>query len=406
MPQVSVETVGDEPRPETPSRGAELTIVIPCLDEAETLGICLEKANRFFRAYEVDGEVIVADNGSTDGSQDIAAAYGARVVNVSERGYGAALRAGIAEARTPYVAMADGDDSYDFMGLMPFVEKLREGHDLVMGNRFMGGIGKGAMPPLHKYLGNPVLSAAGRVFYNAPVGDFHCGMRAFRREAIADLGLSSPGMEFASEMVVKAKLAGLDMAEVPTTLKQDGRSRAPHLRSFRDGWRHLKFLLLFAPRWLYLYPGLALALIGLVGLIGLLPGFVSLGGGVRLGINSLLFCGASLLLGVQIVSFGALAKLFGVRERYFLEDAGSSRMRKVLTIDRGCIVGGLLLFAGIVGSVTAVLLWAQAGYGDMVAETLLRISIPSVLACAIGIQIIFTTFLAELIGHPGRSASQ
>jgi glycosyltransferase involved in cell wall biosynthesis len=379
----------------------ELAIVIPCLDEAETLATCIGKAQRFFRAYDVVGEVIVADNGSTDGSQDIARSMGARVVDVEERGYGAALRAGIAAAKTPYVAMADGDDSYDFMGLMPFVDKLREGYDLVMGNRFMGGIARGAMPPLHKYIGNPLLSLAGRVLYSAPVGDFHCGLRAFRREAIGELGLSSPGMEFASEMVVKAQLAGLTMTEVPTTLKPDGRSRAPHLRSFRDGWRHLKFLLLFAPRWLYLYPGLALALAGLAGFLALLPGFVSFAG-VRLGINSLLFCGLSLLLGVQLVSFGLLAKLFGTRERYWLETDEIRAIRRWLTIDKTCIAGGALFAAGIAGCGLAVWQWASAGYGDMVAERLLRVSIPAALGCAIGIQVAFTGFLAELMGHPAR----
>lgn len=381
----------------------ELTVVIPCLDEAETLGICIEKAQRFFRAYEVSGEVVVADNGSTDGSQAIAEKLGARVVGVSERGYGAALRVGIAAARTPYVAMADGDDSYDFLGLMPFLAKLREGYALVMGNRFMGGIARGAMPPLHRFIGNPALSMAGRVFYRTPVGDFHCGLRAFRRDAIAGLDLSSTGMEFASEMVVKAQLAGLAMTEVPTTLKPDGRSRAPHLRSFRDGWRHLKFLLLFAPRWLFLYPGAMLAVAGLIGFLALLPGFVSVGG-VRLGVNSLLFCGLSLLLGVQLFSFGLLAKLFGSRERYWLETEDIRAIRRWLTIDRACVAGGALLAAGLGGCALAVWLWGRAGYGDMVAENLLRVSIPSVLACAIGIQIAFTGFLAELMGHPARSA--
>ncbi|GMM93515.1 glycosyltransferase family 2 protein [Qipengyuania sp. MTN3-11] len=382
----------------------ELSIVIPCLNEAETLATCIVAAQRFLRAYDVQGEIIVADNGSTDGSQAIARELGAQVIDVAERGYGAALRAGIAAAQTPFVAMADGDDSYDFMGLMPFLVRLREGYDLVMGNRFMGGIARGAMPPLHKYLGNPALSMAGRVFYRAPVGDFHCGLRAFRREAILGLGLSSTGMEFASEMVVKAQLSGLSMTEVPTTLKPDGRSRAPHLRSFRDGWRHLKFLLIFAPRWLYLYPGLALAAAGLIGFLILLPGFVSLGS-VRLGVNSLLFCGLSLLLGVQLVSFGLLAKLFGTRERYWMESRDIRAIRRWLTIDKTCIAGGGLFVAGIAGSTLAVWQWGAAGYGDMVAERLLRLSIPSALACAIGIQIAFTGFLAELMNHPARLRS-
>lgn len=381
--------------------GAELTIVIPCLNEAETIGTCLEKANRFFRAYDVPGEIIVADNGSSDGSKEIARAAGARVIDVPERGYGAALRAGIAAAESPFVAMGDGDDSYDFMGLMPFVEKLRQGHDLVMGNRFLGGIGRGAMPRLHRWIGNPALSTAGRVFYGAPIGDFHCGMRAFRREAILDLGLSSPGMEFASEMVVKAHLEGLNMTEVPTTLSPDGRSRAPHLRSFRDGWRHLKFLLLFSPRWLYFYPGMALTVLGLIAMLLLLPGQKMLGE-LRLGVNSLLFCGAAVLLGMQLVSFGLLAELFGSRERYWLETDRIKRIRRWLTVDRACIIGGGLFVLGVAGSLFAVWQWRGEGYGDMNADALMRITIPSVLACAVGLQIAFTGFLAELIGHPRR----
>ena len=379
----------------------ELTIVIPCLNEAETLRICVEKANRFFRAYDVKGIVLVADNGSTDGSQDIARAAGARVIAVAERGYGAALKAGIAAADTPFVAMADGDDRYDFMGLMPFVEKLREGYHLVMGNRFLGGIGRGAMPKLHRWVGNPVLSAAGRVLYGAPIGDFHCGMRAFQREAILDLGLSSPGMEFASEMVVKAHLEGLRMTEVPTTLSPDGRSRAPHLRSFRDGWRHLKFLLLFAPQWLFFYPGLTLLVVGIVTMTALLPGAVDIGG-LSLGVNTLLFCGAAMLLGLQIMSFGLLAELFGSRERYWLETDRVRRIRQWLTVDRTCIIGGIMLSLGLAGSAYAALLWVGEGFGDMDADALMRVTIPSVLACAMGLQIIFTGFLAELIGHPRR----
>ncbi len=382
-------------------RGDELTVVIPCLNEVETLKVCIEKAHRFFRAYDVKGEVIVADNGSTDGSQRVALAAGARVVDVEERGYGAALRAGIAAAETPYVAIADGDDSYDFMGLMPFVEKLREGYELVMGNRFMGGIGRGAMPRLHRWIGNPALSAAGRVLYGAPIGDFHCGMRGFRREAIQNLNLSCDGMEFASEMVVKAHLEGLKMTEVPTTLSPDGRSRAPHLRSFRDGWRHLKFLLLFAPRWLYLYPGFLLLLVGLAAMLAMLPGTLIIGD-IRLAENSLLFSGAAVLLGLQISCFGLLAELFGTRERFWLETKRIRFIRHWLTVDRACIVGGCLFFTGLSGAVYALFIWRGENFGDMDTSALARITVPSVLACAAGLQIAFTGFLAELMGHPRR----
>lgn len=387
--------------PEISEAPSELTIVIPCLNESETLGVCLAKANRFLRAYDVGGTIIVADNGSTDGSQNIARAAGARLIEVAERGYGAALRAGIAAAETPYVAMADGDDSYDFMSLMPFVEKLREGYQLVMGNRFMGGIGRGAMPKLHRWIGNPALSAAGRVFYGAPVGDFHCGLRAFHREAIIDLGLSSTGMEFASEMVVKAHLQGLSITEVPTTLSPDGRSRAPHLRSFRDGWRHLKFLLLFSPRWLYIYPGLALIIAGLAAMSLLLPGPVRIGD-LRFGVNSLLFCGTAILLGMQILSFGLLAELFGSRERYWLENERTLRLRRWMKVDTACVVGGGLFILGLLGATYAVILWRKAGFGDMNTESLMRVTIPSVLACTMGLQVAFTGFLAELFGQPRR----
>ncbi|MGI4877353.1 MAG: glycosyltransferase family 2 protein, partial [Janthinobacterium lividum] len=278
----------------------ELSIVMPCLDEAETLANCIVRANRFLAESGVAGEVLIADNGSTDGSQEIARALGARVVDVPARGYGAALQAGILASRGRYVAMGDSDESYDFLALMPFVERLRAGDDLVMGNRFQGGIAKGAMPPLHRYLGNPVLSFAGRLFYDAPIGDFHCGLRAFRRDSILRLGLRTTGMEFASEMVVRATLARLAISEVPTTLSPDGRSRPPHLRSWRDGWRHLKFLLTYAPKWLFFYPGAALATVGLILLAALLPGSLRIGS-ITLGVHTLLFAAAGIVIGAQLM---------------------------------------------------------------------------------------------------------
>ncbi|MEM9788719.1 MAG: glycosyltransferase family 2 protein, partial [Pseudomonadota bacterium] len=256
----------------------ELTILMPCLNEAETLEICIVKAFDYLKRSGVDGEVLIADNGSTDGSQEIAKGLGARVVDVPVKGYGAALGAGIAAARGRYVIMGDSDDSYDFSNLDPFVEQLRDGADLVMGNRFLGGIEKNAMPPLHRYLGNPVLSAVGRIFYHTPIGDFHCGLRGFSREAILALHLNTPGMEFASEMVIRATLFNLDIREVPTTLKPDGRSRPPHLRSWRDGWLHLKLLLTFAPYWLFYYPGLVMFWAGLISFVALMFGPVIIGG--------------------------------------------------------------------------------------------------------------------------------
>jgi glycosyltransferase involved in cell wall biosynthesis len=380
----------------------ELTIVIPCLDEAETLAQVIDCSQRFLTAYGIRGEVIVADNGSTDGSVAIAIAGGARVVPIAERGYGAALQGGIAAARGTFVAMGDADCSYDFMALMPFVERLRSGVDLVVGNRFLGGIGRGAMPRLHRYLGNPILSLAGRLFYSAPIGDFHCGLRAFRRDAITGLDLSSTGMEYASEMIVKAQLAGLSMAEVPTTLAKDGRSRPPHLRSWRDGWRHLKFLLVFAPRWLFIYPGLALLAFGLATFAALLPGELRIAG-VRFGVHTLLFASSAILIAVQLLSFGILANLFGARERYWPVSPRLTAISRHLSIDNGCIAGGAMMGIGLIGAVGALATWAGAGFSDMMPEMLMRISIPSVVLAAVGLQIILTSFLIELLSQPTRS---
>ena len=374
----------------------ELSIVMPCLNESETLAVCIDKAQQFFTDSGVSGEVLIADNGSTDGSQEIARRLGARVVDVPRRGYGAAIAAGIEASRGRYVAMGDSDDSYDFLGLMPFVEKLRDGADLVMGNRFQGGIAPGAMPPLHRYLGNPVLSGIGRLFYNTPIGDFHCGLRAFRRDKVMDLRLKTSGMEFASEMVVKAQLAGLVLAEVPTTLSPDGRTRAPHLRSWRDGWRHLKFLLTYAPKWLFFYPGAALAVAGLVLLALLLPGNITVGS-VRLGVHTLLFAAAGLIIGAQLMSFAVLARLFGVRERLWPSSARTELARSWFTIDRGCVAGAVLLVSGIGVAVAALMGWAGAGYGDMNAEGLMRLAIPSVLLCSLGVQALVTGFFATLL---------
>lgn len=381
---------------DTRSHAVELTIIMPCLNEAETLETCIRKARRFLADNDVVGEVVICDNGSTDGSQEIARNAGARVIDVPVRGYGAALQAGIQGARGRFVAMGDSDDSYDFLGLMPFVEQLRQGADLVMGNRFQGGIAPGAMPPLHRYLGNPVLSFMGRLLYNSPIGDFHCGLRAFRRSAILDLGLKTPGMEFASEMVVKATLAGLKVAEVPTTLQPDGRSRAPHLRSWRDGWRHLKFLLTFAPNWLCLYPGAALIIAGAVLLALLLPGDFHIGN-VTLSTTTLLFAAAGVIVGFQLVSFAALARLSGVAKGLFRADGFTARARDMLTVDRTCIAGALLLVAGIGLGVAATAGWATVGFGPLDVASTMRLAIPSVLLCAIGLQTLTLGFLVNFI---------
>jgi glycosyltransferase involved in cell wall biosynthesis len=380
----------------------ELSIVMPCLNEAETLGVCIQKAKKFLAENNVKGEVIIADNGSTDGSQQIANALGARIVHVSARGYGAAIQGGINAARGKFVAMGDADDSYNFLGLMPFVEKLRQGSELVMGNRFQGGIAPGAMPPLHRYLGNPVLSFVGRLFYRAPIGDFHCGLRAFSRESIIKLGLSTSGMEFASEMVVKATLNKLKIAEVPTTLVPDGRSRPPHLRSWRDGWRHLKFLLTFAPKWLFLYPGATALFSGLLALALLLPGSQKIGN-LELGIHTMLFAAGAVLIGLQLVSFAIVARVFGIRENYWPSGPSIDRVRRVLTVDRSCIAGGLALLGSAVMATMALTSWAGNSFGAMDPTDTMRLAIPSVLLACGGLQIMFTGFLLGLLQQPARN---
>ncbi|MCW4461661.1 glycosyltransferase family 2 protein [Sphingomonas sp. BT-65] len=381
------------------SPAVELSIVMPCLNEAETLALCIRKAKAFLDEYNIAGEVIVADNGSTDGSQQIANALGARIVHVPARGYGAALIGGIEAAQGRYVAMGDADDSYDFGALMPFLDALRQGGDLVMGNRFQGGIAAGAMPPLHKYLGNPVLSFLGRAFFGTPIGDFHCGLRAFRRDSIRALGLTAPGMEFASEMVVKAAIAKLDIREVPTTLQPDGRSRPPHLRTWRDGWRHLRFLLIYAPRFLFLYPGLALALAGLVGVLGLIPGDIRIGE-VELGVHTMIFAAMAVLIGSQLVGLSVLARRYGVIAGMWPESGLMRRIRNWFSVERACVAGGLMLVTGLGGAIAATLAWASAGFGDMNPAALMRVTIPSMLLCCLGVQTAVTAFFAGLLDQP------
>lgn len=379
----------------------ELTIVMPCLNEAETIAVCIKKALAFLNTHGVKGEVVIADNGSTDGSQQIANAMGARLVHVPARGYGAALIGGIEAAHGRYVAMGDADDSYDFEGLMPFVEALRDGAELVMGNRFKGGIAPGAMPPLHKYLGNPVLSFIGRTFFATPIGDFHCGLRAFRRDSIRALGLSSPGMEFASEMVVKASIGRLDIREVPTTLKPDGRSRPPHLRTWRDGWRHLKFLLIYAPKFLFLYPGIALAAAGLLGVLGLIPGDVHVGQ-VELGVHTMIFAAMAVLMGAQLIGLSIMARRYGAIAGMWPESGVMRRVRDWFTVERACIGGGAMLALGVGGAGLATAIWASNGFGDMNPAALMRLTIPSMLMACLGLQTVVTAFFIGLLDQARR----
>ena len=375
----------------------ELTVVMPCLNEAETLATCIDKARAAIDENGILGEVVVADNGSTDGSQVIAAQHGARVVPVPVRGYGAALNAGITAARGQYVLMADADDSYNFAHIPRFLEQLRAGSDLVMGNRFLGGIGPGAMPPLHRYLGNPVLSFLGRLLFRAPIGDFHCGIRAFRRDSYDALDLRTTGMEFASEMVVKASLLGQRIAEVPTTLQKDGRSRPPHLQTWRDGWRHLRFLLMYSPRWLFLAPGLLLMLAGSALTAWLLPSERPLGH-VNLGVDTLAYAAAAILLGFQLVFFGVAAKVFATTEGLLPEDVKFNRWFRYITLETGLLVGALLLLTGIGIAVSSVVGWAHAGYGPMPPVTMMRHTLPSMLCLMLGAEVCFASFFLSLLG--------
>jgi hypothetical protein len=369
---------------------------MPCLDEAETIAICIEKARGYMERRGISGEVLIADNGSTDGSQAIAESLGARVVPVPKKGYGSALLGGILAAKGQYVIMGDADDSYDFSELDNFIEKLREGYALVMGNRFKGGIKPGAMPPLHRYLGNPVLTGFGRLFFKSPVGDFHCGLRGFNRQAIQNLGLTSSGMEFASEMVVKATLQDLRIAEVPTTLSPDGRTRAPHLRSWRDGWRHLRFLLLFSPRWLFLYPGASLMVLGLLSMIWLLPGPRHLGG-LTLDVHTLVYSAAAIVCGFQAVAFALFTKIYAIDAGLLPRDPRIVKLGELFSLEIGLVVGTVLLLGGLGASVFAVEIWGQSEFSDLDPTISMRIVLPGVTAIILGLQIVFSSFFFSVL---------
>jgi len=380
-----------------PAESIELSIVMPCLNEAETLATCINKALSFMEKGNVAGEVIIADNGSTDGSQKIARAHGARVVNVTERGYGAALMGGIMAARAKYVIMGDADDSYDFTNLDGFVSKLREGYDLVMGNRFSGGIKPGAMPPLHRYLGNPVLTGIGRLFFRSPCRDFHCGLRGFRKDAILVLNLRTTGMEFASEMVVKATLHKLRIAEVPTTLSPDGRNRPPHLRSWRDGWRHLRFLLLYSPRWLFLYPGALLMLVGLITGLWILPGPKVLGG-VTFDVHTLIYSSVAVLIGMQSIIFALFTKIFAITEGLLPEDPRLEGLFRIFTLEKGLAVGGLMTMGGVALSIYVIIYWGARSFGPLNYSTTMRMVIPAATMLSVGSQIILSSFFLSILG--------
>lgn len=374
----------------------ELTILMPCLNEAATVAGCVGKAHDFLRRAGIEGEVLVADNGSSDGSAERAAAAGARVVVVADRGYGAALRAGMAAARGRYVIMGDADDSYDFSRLERFVEALRAGHPLVMGNRFKGGILPGAMPAMHRYVGNPVLSFIGRLFFGARIGDFHCGLRGFDRQAMLHLGLRTPGMEFASEMVVKAVLAGWSTAEVPATLAPDGRGRPPHLRSWRDGWRHLRFLLLFSPRWLFLYPGLALLGSGAALTTALYFSTLRIGG-AGLDIHTMLYAAAGALLGLQLCLFALFARVSAQSAGLLPRQPLVNRLLRVVTLERGLLAGMGIAFVGFAWSAAAFWHWRDTGFGALDPRAMMRETIPASALMVAGMEVALASFLLSVL---------
>ena len=370
--------------------------MMPCLNEAETLATCIQKAQQAIRKDGLSAEIIVADNGSTDGSQLIATELGARLVPVKRKGYGSALIGGIDAAHGELVIMGDADDSYDFTAIAPLIAKLREGCDLVVGNRFLGGIQPGAMPWSHRWIGNPILTLISRVFFHTPVGDAHCGLRGFRKDAYERMRLRATGMEFASEMVIKASLKGMRIAEVPVALRPDGRSRPPHLRTWRDGWRHLRFMLLFSPRWLFLYPGLALFAVGVLLSALLVPGPLRVGG-VRLDIHTLLVAGFLALLGYQLVLFAVFTKIFAVRTGFHPPHPLLEKVFRYVTLEVGLAAGTLMVLVGLVALVLAVASWRAVGFGNLDPSLTMREVIPAVVLLALGTQTVFASFFISIL---------
>lgn len=369
---------------------------MPCLNEAETLKTCISKAKDFLQKSDVNGEIIIADNGSTDGSQEIAQKTGVRLVHVSERGYGSALNGGIEAALGEFIIMGDADDSYNFSDLSGFVEALEEGYDLVMGNRFKGGIRSGAMPFLHRYLGNPILSWLARLFFKSNIGDFHCGLRGFRKDAILALNLQTTGMEFASEMIVKATLRGLKIKEVPTILYPDGRTRPPHLRTWSDGWRHLRFLLLYSPRWLFFYPGLGLTVLGILISASLLPGPLTIGK-VTLDINTLMYASLLTILGVQSVLFSLFTYVFGVNAGLLPRDTLTEQFVQRIGLEKGILLSFGMILLGLASSIGALVYWSENLFGKIDPTFSMRLVIPGAVLFTLGFQALFASFFLSIL---------
>lgn len=375
----------------------ELTILMPCLNEAETLRKCIKKAKYWMEINNIDGEVLIADNGSNDGSQTIAIESGARLINVKEKGYGSALASGIKNSFGEYIIMGDCDDSYDFLNLNLFIDKLRDGFDLVMGNRFKGGVEKGAMPFLHKYIGNPALSFLGRIFFHSDIGDFHCGLRGFKKEILGRLKLQSTGMEFASEMVVKSVIFNLRIAEVPTKLFQDGRSRPPHLRTWSDGWRHLRFLLMYSPTWLFKIPGFFFMIMGLVLMLMTMFKPFEILKGIYFDTNTLIFSAVFIILGFTILSLGLFTRTFAREEGFLPRKKSHNSIESKISLESGLIVGLLFFIAGTSISGYAFFLWSKVNFGRLDYGNILRMIIPAATLILIGVQIIFSSFFLSIL---------
>jgi hypothetical protein len=391
-----MQAVPPEPSTADDSEAVEVSVVMPCLNEARTVGRCVAKVRAALEELGVRGEVVVADNGSADGSPDVARGEGARVIHVVRRGYGSALQAGIAAARGRYVIMGDADDSYDFGRLEPFVQRLRAGDDLVMGNRFKGGIRPGAMPWLHRYVGNPVLTGILNLFFRSPIGDAHCGLRGFRKDAYQRLMLATPGMEFASEMVVKACLRRLKLSEVPVVLHPDGRDRPPHLRSFRDGWRHLRFLLLMCPLWLFRVPSVLLLGLGTGLLISLSPGPRTVGG-VTFDIHTMLLGALCVLLGYQTLWLWVFARLHASQTGLLPPDPFLQLVFRRFHLEGGLLAGGVLLLAGLACNCWLVAEWYSVHLGPLDVQTTLRWALWGFTGIVLGLQTTYGHFILALI---------
>ncbi len=375
----------------------ELSVVMPCLNEAETIAICISKANNWLNQNNIKGEVVIGDNGSTDGSQAIAKSLGAKVIHVGKKGYGSALMGAIEASYGKYVIMGDSDDSYDFGNLTSYIQELRKGYDLVLGNRYKGGIHKGAMPFLHRYLGNPVLSFIGRLFFKSKARDFHCGLRGFRQDIISVLNLRTTGMEFASEMVVKATIYNLKITEVPTTLSPAGRSRPPHLRTWRDGWRHLRFLLIYSPRWLFIIPGIFLMLFGLILSLLIIQKPFNIIGNIQLDTNTLLYAGAFTIVGYQSFIFGIFTRVYAEQIGFLPQNDKLIKWLEMVSLEKGLIVGLFIFFAGISGTIYSLSLWNNVHFGQLDYPSILRIVIPSVVAIILGMQTLLSSFFISVL---------